>query len=723
MLIQGKHVRVQALDAGLYELVFDNTTARVNALSQAAVAEFSEALLLITSREDLRGLLITSDHESFIVGADIPDLTRMFRYSDSQVTAMLQEMRTALNRLEDLPVPSVVAINGAALGGGFGLCLACDYRVAAEEAQLGLPEVNLGLCSGWGGTVRLPRLIGLDHAIKWICRGQATSAGEALRQGAVDAVVPLEQLRAAAVDLLRRCVAGEFDYQSRRAEKRAPLALNAIELTLTCESARAVIKAKVGPHYPAPMVALNTMKQHAVLEREAALEVEADHFASLVRGPEFKALINLYLKEQQVKRIDRAFGASGRGVARAGVVGAGIMGSGIAGLIAAKAIPVVLQDVSHQALDAGLDSVGEQLESRFRRQRIGVSEIVKSLNRITPTLSRDDFSDSDFVIESIVEQPAVKTQVLADVEASLKPDAVLVSNTSTIAIGTLAQALTRPEQFSGMHFFNPVQSMQLVEVIRGELTSDDTLARTVRFARALGKTPIVINDCPGFLITRVLYPYLRAFGLLLRDGIDLHRVDGLMEEFGWPMGPGALLDVIGLDTVHHANVVLAAGYPDRMGLDGETAIDRLYHEKRLGRKSGRGFYRYVEGRNGLEKEADPALMPLIADLCAGQEQLSDQQVVERMMIPLCIEAVRALEEGVVGSVAEADVAFIRGLGFPAFRGGIFHYIDRIGLAAFVHQADAYSALGPLYRPTDSMRAMAVAGEHYEPSYSRAGAEK
>ncbi len=322
----------------------------------------------------------------------------------------------------------------------------------------------------------------------------------------------------------------------------------------------------------------------------------------------------------------------------------------------------------------------------------------------------------DVVVEAVVENPKVKKAVLAETEAKVRPDTVLASNTSTIPISELASVLQRPENFCGMHFFNPVHRMPLVEVIRGEKTSDKTIATVVAWASKMGKTPIVVNDCPGFFVNRVLFPYFAGFSQLLRDGADFRKVDKVMEkQFGWPMGPAYLLDVVGIDTAHHAQAVMAAGFPQRMQKDYRDAIDALFDASRFGQKNGLGFWRYKEDSKGKpKKEEDAAVDSLLADVSQPKRDFSDEEIIARMMIPMVNEVVRCLEEGIIASPAEADMALVYGLGFPPFHGGAFRWLDTIGSAKYLDMAQQYQHLGPLYEVPAGLRDKARHNEAYYP---------
>jgi 3-hydroxyacyl-CoA dehydrogenase/enoyl-CoA hydratase/3-hydroxybutyryl-CoA epimerase/enoyl-CoA isomerase len=474
-----------------------------------------------------------------------------------------------------------------------------------------------------------------------------------------------------------------------------------------------VIGAKAGPHYPAPMMAIKTMQKAVTLPRAKAQEVEAKNFAKLATNSVTKALVGLFLKDQFVKRVSKQYEAGTDAVKQAAVLGAGIMGGGVAYQSASKGVPILMKDIRQEALALGLSEATQLLEKQVSRGKLDTKGMANVLNQITPTLSFGDFEPVDLVVEAVVENPKIKASVLADLEANVSDDAIITSNTSTISINSLAKSLKKPERFCGMHFFNPVHRMPLVEVIRGEHSSDAAIAKTVAYAKAMGKTPIVVNDCAGFLVNRVLFPYFAGFSQLVSEGVDFQRIDKVMEGFGWPMGPAYLLDVVGLDTAAHADQVMADAFPDRMGHEGQNAIDLLFAANRLGQKNKQGFYQYELDRKGkLQKKADRSVYELIGLDPSQSPDITDEEIIARMMIPLCVETVRCLEEKIVASPAEADMALIYGIGFPPFRGGVFHYLDEMGLGAFCEMAAPFDAMGPLYQPTAAMKSMAEHGQTY-----------
>lgn len=715
MLFEGKSLSVSEIEDGIYQVRFDLADSSVNKFDKATITELEEAMAKIKRHDGIKGLVLCSAKKSFFVGADITEFGAMFQRPEAEVVEAILDINALFSSIEDLPFPTVVAINGEALGGGFEVCLACDYRVMADNAKVALPEVKLGIMPGWGGTVRLPRIIGVDNAIEWIATGSNKRAKAALKDGAVDAVVKQDDLIDASVQLVKDCINGKFDYRERRFEKNEPLPLSSIERTMAFESARGVVGAKAGPHYPSPMTIIKAIEQHASLTRDDALKIEAKHFAVLTKSPVTASLIGIFMKDQYLKRQSKQYTEAARDVTKAAVLGAGIMGGGIAYQSASKGVPIIMKDINQQALDDGLAESDKLVFKQVKRGRFDQAMAATTMHHIVPTLSYGDFGDVDLVVEAVVENPKIKQSVLGEVEGLIPEDSILTSNTSTISIDLLAENLKRPENFCGMHFFNPVHLMPLVEVIRGEKTSDVAIATTVAYARKLGKTPIVVNDCPGFLVNRVLFPYFGGFLMLLSQGADFTRVDKLMERWGWPMGPAYLLDVVGIDTGQHGGEVMAQGFPDRMEYQFTTAVELLYKAERFGQKNGVGFYRYEMDKRGKPKKIlDPDATGVIASTVKEQLDFTDEQIVERMMIPMCIETVRCLEEGVVSGPADADMGLVYGIGFPPFRGGVLHYMDTMGLDKFCKLCDQYKDLGPLYHPTDGMRKMAADGGTFFP---------
>ncbi|WP_318516261.1 fatty acid oxidation complex subunit alpha FadB [Photobacterium leiognathi] len=713
MIYQGETLSVSYLEDGIAELSL-NAQGPVNKFNISTLESFNQALNALYQQPDLKGLIITSAKEAFIVGADITEFLGLFAKPEAELSQWLSHANDIFNKLEDLPVPTLSAINGYALGGGCECVLATDFRVADTKARIGLPETKLGIMPGFGGTVRLPRLIGADSAMEIITAGKDKKAKDALKLGLVDAVVEPDNLKCAALAMIKSAIDGKLDWQQRRQQKQAPLGLNKIEAAMSFTTAKGMVAKVAGKHYPAPMAAVTTIEQAARCSRDEALTIENQHFVKLAKTDVAEALVSIFLNDQYIKGQAKKATKAAKPTDHAMVLGAGIMGGGIAYQSALKSTPVLMKDIAEASLVLGMTEAAKLLNKKLERGRIDGLTMASVLSSITPSLHYAGADSVDVVVEAVVENPKVKAAVLADVEAQVSDDTVIASNTSTIPINLLAQSLKRPENFCGMHFFNPVHRMPLVEIIRGEKTSQQTIDRIVAYAAKMGKSPIVVNDCPGFFVNRVLFPYFAGFSLLLQDGADFVQVDKVMEkQFGWPMGPAYLLDVVGIDTAHHAQTVMAEGFPERMGKNGKDAIDVMFEAQRFGQKNGIGFFSYSLDRKGKPKKSlSEDAHALLAPVSKPQTKFESDAIIARMMIPMINEVVRCLEENIIATPAEADMALVYGLGFPPFRGGVFRYLDSLGLANYVALADQYAHLGALYEVPQGLREKAAQGETY-----------
>ena len=716
MIYQGNSISVSLLEDGIAKLNYDNQTESVNKFDQATIKEFGEAVTALEQSSDVKGLIVTSGKKVFIAGADITEFVGNFKKPEAEIASWVLDINKTFNRFEDLPFPKVAAINGASMGGGTEMTLVCDYRVMSDKASIGLPEVKLGIFPGFGGSVRLPRIIGIDNALEIIATGEAQKPAAALKVGMVDAVVAADHLEASAIDLVKKCIAGDLDWKARHDEKINPVKLNALEQTMAFNSAKGVLFSKANPaQYPAPKIALESIEKHVNLPRDKALEIESAGFAKAAKTPQAESLVGLFLNDQAVRKLAKTHSAKAHDIKEAAVLGAGIMGGGIAYQAASKGLPIIMKDIKAEQLDLGMREASKHLSSGMARGKVTPAQMGETLSRIRPTLNYGDFGETDIVIEAVVENPKVKHAVLKEVEGLVKENCILASNTSTISITYLASVLERPENFVGMHFFNPVHRMPLVEVIRGEKSSEEAVATTVALAEKMGKVPVVVNDCPGFLVNRVLFPYFGAFDLLIKQGADFVQIDKVMEKFGWPMGPAYLMDVVGIDTGVHGAEVMAEGFPDRMKPDYKVSGQILFEANRLGQKNGVGFYKYETDKKGKPvKTADPQTVELLKPFIDAPKQFEDQEIIDRLMIALCNETVRCLEDNIVSTPAEADMAMIMGIGFPPFRGGPCRYIDQIGLQNYLALCDKYASLGKAYEAPQMIRDMAANGKTFYP---------
>ncbi|WP_104046984.1 fatty acid oxidation complex subunit alpha FadB [Vibrio jasicida] len=714
MIYQAETLQVKEVQDGIAELSFCSPKS-VNKLDLATLESLEKALDALKAHQGLKGLMLTSDKDAFIVGADITEFLGLFAKTDSELDQWLQFANSIFNKLEDLPVPTISVLKGHTLGGGCECVLATDMRIGDKTTSIGLPETKLGIMPGFGGCVRLPRVIGADSAMEVITQGKACRADEALKIGLLDAVVDSDALYESALKTLTSATNEKLDWQARRKQKTSPLTLSKLESMMSFTMAKGLVAQKAGPHYPAPMTAVITIEEGARLARNEALDIERKHFVKLAKSEEAKSLVGLFLNDQYIKGLAKKSAKSAsKDTQRAAVLGAGIMGGGIAYQSALKGVPVLMKDIAQPSLDLGMTEASKLLNKRLSRGRIDGFKMAGILASITPSLHYAGIEESDVIVEAVVENPKVKAAVLSEVESHLGDDTVITSNTSTIPINLLAKSLKRPENFCGMHFFNPVHRMPLVEIIRGEHTSDETINRVVAYAAKMGKSPIVVNDCPGFFVNRVLFPYFGGFSMLLRDGADFTKIDKIMErKFGWPMGPAYLLDVVGIDTAHHAQAVMAQGFPERMGKQDRDAIDALFEADKYGQKNGNGFYSYTIDRKGKPKKTfSEEILPVLADVCADKQDFDEQTIIQRMMIPMINEVVLCLQEGIIATPQEADMALVYGLGFPPFRGGVFRYLDSVGIAEFVAMAKQYSELGAMYQVPQMLIDMAAKGESF-----------
>lgn len=704
-------VRVAPLEGGLVELCFDRQGEAINKLDDRAVAQFGEAVRAIAADQSVRGVLVTSAKEVFIVGADITEFGRKFRCTGAEVARDVLASNQIFVAFEDLAVPTVAAINGFALGGGLELALAASQRVMSEAAQVGVPEVKLGLFPGFGGTVRLARAAGPQVAVDWVVGGKPAKAAEALRAGVVDAVCAPERLREEALARLWRCVEGQVDWRAAQQRKREPVA--AFDAAVF-DGMLAQLQKQAARHQPAAEMAVRMMREAAQCDRQRALELEAEAFGAVTQTQAARAMVQTFLNEQAVKKLARRHAEAGSKPRQVAVVGAGIMGGGIAYTSALRGTPVRMKDISPAALELGMGEARRQLAKQVESRRMAQDKADAVLAAITPQLDDAGLDAVDLVVEAVVEDLGVKHKVLGALQAQLRPGTVLASNTSSLRIDDIAAPLARPGDVVGLHFFNPVPVMPLVEVVRGSRSSDAAVATATAYAAALGKTPIVVKDCPGFLVNRILTPYILAFCELVAEGVEYEQIDRAMEAFGWPMGPAYLEDVVGLDTGSHVIDVISAGYATRMRPPERNAIRMLVAAKRLGQKSGAGFYDYDAAGGKPRRSPSPEARQLLASQVqrGGRKDFADADIVERLMLPMLLEAIRCIEEGVAASAAELDMAMLLGVGFPQYLGGPLQYAGWMGLARLLERSEALAAHGPMYGAPALLRDMAEAGRDF-----------
>ncbi len=689
----------------------DDPEKSVNTLSTRYFAWFEEQMDRLAGGE-LRGLVFISDKPGyFIVGADIEELQA---FSDpQQVTEMIRRGHALVSRFAELPFPVIAAIDGACLGGGLELALACDLRLATDAAhtKLGLPEVQLGLFPGLGGTQRLPRLIGVPDALDMILTGKQVAARKAKRLGLVDAVCHPLVLRQAVHKALSwgKPDSPEYSGPKRGIQSLGKRAGDLLARTpgakkLVYEKARETVMKKTGGHYPAPLKAIDVVRDGIGLPLPEALELEAKGFAELVVTDVAKGLISIFFTKNEVEGRASKLAKAARPVERIGVLGAGFMGAGIAQGLAHKGYDVVLKDRDHAALGRGLKQCDDLFGGLVKRRKLRPVERKLAMSRILPRIDYAGFGRLPIVIEAVFEDVDVKHAVIRDVEAAGPDDLIFASNTSTIPIARLAEASKRPENFIGMHFFSPVHKMPLLEIIKTKETSEEALATTIAVGRKMGKTIIVVNDGPGFFTSRVLGPFVNEALWCLSQGAGVEQIDRALTRWGWPVGPMALLDEVGLDIAHHAGQVMAEYAGERV--QASPVFDTMIGAERFGRKAGKGFYDYSK----KPKKVDPGVYELLGWQAA---KVDDLEIVERCWMQMLNEVARCMEEDIVTNPNDIDIGVIFGFGFPPFRGGILREADKQGLEYVVARLEDYAAAhGERLAPAQLLRDMARKGERF-----------
>jgi len=691
-------------------ITFDQPGSRANTLSQAVQGEFEQILADLKTRKDLHGLILQSGKPGmFIAGADLKELGSAENNPDIS-RKLVKRGLDIVAGFEALPFPTVALVDGACMGGGTEFILGFDYRLAGTnpKTEIGLPEVKIGLIPGWGGTQRLSRLIGPALAAEVICAGDGLKADRARTLGIVFDTVPSDRLFAEGLRILHWSRSAS-DWQKIRTRKQQPVGVSEEQLSFTYAVTQGQVLMKTKGQMPAPLAAVNAIIKGCNLPLEDGLKVETEAFLPLIGSPISKSLIAIFFMTQRLQK-DTGVADSAikpRDINRVGVLGAGIMGSGIVGAYIRRGVPALMLDSQPQALEKGLAAITKVMQSRIEIGRMTQDEMIAALGKLNATDNMALMADRDLVVEAVVENEEVKTKIFRELQAIVKPDAILASNTSTISITRMAQAVQRPENFAGLHFFNPVDRMQLVEVIRGEKTSDETVVTLVALSKRIGKTPIVVRDCAGFLVNRILFPYINESLVLLEEGAEPRSIDKAATEFGMPMGPITLNDLVGLDTSLYAGRVVNTAYADRA--TSTRILSELVAAGRLGQKSGAGFYSYAKGSRGVD---DPVFAAILEKCRTGKRSFTPEELTDRLFLPMLTEASRVLMENIVREPADVDMGLILGIGFPPFRGGLLRWADSLGMNKVLEKLKKYEALGARFQATEQMKKLAAEGKGF-----------
>jgi len=691
---------------GIGNLIFDQPASEVNVLTGDNMKALDAQLDALAARKDLRALLISSPKSRiFIAGADIREIESIHTREDAIAKADMG--KAVFKKIEDLPFPTICVINGACLGGGFELALSCRWRVASfsPSVKIGLPEVNLGILPGFGGSIRLPRLLGLMKALPLILTGRICSAEEALKNGIVDALFPELTLAQDAFMFAKKAAEGKLkrerpkkNWMSRLLEDTPP------GRSIVFGKAKKDVIEKTKGQYPAPLQILKLLSKTYNRASKGVWRVESEHFAELGITDISKNLIRVFFLTEKYKkaRLTRA-AVSSDGVRKCGIVGAGVMGGGIAQLVSYRDIPVRMKDLNEKAVSGALKEAMGIYQKAVARRKLKRHELENKMDLISAGLTNEGLSNCDIILEAVVEDLGIKQKVFAELSNLTGPNTILASNTSSLPVTRMAEACRYPERVVGLHFFNPVSRMPLVEVIRGAKSSDEAVERTVLFARRLGKTAILVEDRPGFLVNRLLLPYMNEAAFLLREGFTSETIDALCENFGMPMGPVELVDQVGIDVGYKVAHILEEAFGERMKV--APILTEAKEKGLLGKKSKKGFYLY----DGKRRTANYSL-----GMGQGSARVRAEDALKRMLWVMVNEAARCLEEKVVDSAATVDVGMILGTGFPPFRGGLLRYADSVGAAAIVKDLERFQkdTQAMRFEPCAFLRSRAASGGRF-----------
>jgi 3-hydroxyacyl-CoA dehydrogenase / enoyl-CoA hydratase / 3-hydroxybutyryl-CoA epimerase len=677
-------------------LTFDRPGSAANILDQRTLAELNEELDFIERQPQLRGVVLTSAKRSiFITGADLNMLGE--EVPNEAARKLIEFGQSVMNRLAALAVPTVAAIHGAAVGGGCEVCLACDYRIASTDraTKIGLPETQLGLLPAWGGSTRLPRLIGLPKALEVILSGKTLAPKPALKSGLVDELAPAEYLLQQAVKMISR---GKPHRPNRW------LWNNGLVAAVLAARLRPQLMKRTRGNYPAVLKALDVVTRGISKSIPKSLELEREGVLELLQTEACHNLVRVFFLTERARK--RTAGGTtpqdeSKPIERAAVLGAGAMGAGITQWLSACQLPVILRDVNTEQVAKGLGSIAKVYQEGVKRHVFTLTEARAGLDRISPAPMEVPLRRVDLVIEAAVENLEVKKQIFQRLDELAGDDTILATNTSALPISELAAGTRRPERVVGLHFFNPVHRMQLVEIVVGRQTAPEVVQRALRFVQQIGKLPVIVKNSPGFLVNRILMPYLLEAGRLFEAGASVVELDEAMLDFGMPMGPMRLLDEVGLDVALHVAHTLAASFSDRMTVP--ESLIKMTHASLLGRKSGRGFYVHNKSKEALP---NPQTASFVLDRRAANWPRLELQ--ERMLLLMINEAARCLEEGIVSDPGDVDFAMIMGTGFAPFRGGPLRHADALGATKLVGAMEHLVDTGaPDFKPSALLRNLAV----------------
>lgn len=673
-------------------LQMDLIGEKVNKLSSPVMLRFKE-LIEEVGKSKAKVLVIKSKKPKiFVAGADIEEIKNL--KTKDEFEKAVKAGQDIFNILEDLPQITIASIHGACAGGGCEMILACDYRIASEDSstRIGLPETQLGIIPGFGGCVRLPRVVGLQAALDIILAGKLLSAKKAKKAGLIDKLV-----HPGIIEEETMKWANELAKDGSKRKKRfkaqdlvGSIMESALGRSLVFGKAKSMLLEKTHGHYPAPLAALEVIKKtYGMKDRQAALDIERKYFIQMGITDVSKNLIHVFYLTEMVKKqtgLSAGSAVKANDVKAVGVLGAGTMGGGIAFIGADKGIHMRIKDINHDALGKAYKHASDLWSKLVKKRVIDKFQMKQKMDLVSGGLDYAGFKTLDVVIEAIVEDMNVKRKVIAETAGQMRSDAILVTNTSSLSVTEMGEAHPKPENFAGMHFFNPVDKMPLVEVIRGPKSSDQTIATIFELSKKMGKMPVVVKDGPGFLVNRLLIPYLNEATFLFQEGMDIKTVDDYyVKHFGMPMGPLALMDEVGLDVGIKVVKIFNKSFGSRIEVP--AVMEKIEKTGRLGKKNLKGFYKYSS--EGKRLEPDDSIYAELG-LSAPKNPYTEKECLERGLFAMINECASALEENIVDTPDEVDLAMIMGTGFPPFRGGLCRYADSVGSQNVANALETYS---------------------------------
>lgn len=695
-------------------IVFDTPGAKVNAISSAVLDQLEPIIDKIAADKLLKAVVIKSGKsEIFIAGADLHGFAPMFDNPDL-ATEMIDKGHRVFNKLSDLSIPSFAMIQGACLGGGMELALACTYRLASDHPKtlLGLPEVTLGIIPGWGGTQRLPRLIGLMEALPMLLTGRGVNAVKASKLKLVDAVFAPPFFETQGKEFILKCMKDPNSQLAKRKRKWQNRLMdgNTLGRWYMYRRAREDVLDKTKGHYPAPLALIDLLKETYTLPLKQGLKKEANAFKSKL-GSTFKNaknLIDLFFIQEKLKKDPGAkIDAQPKTVNTAAVIGAGVMGNGIAWLFSNQGISTRVKDIDWTAVGKGLGTAYSIYQKRVRDKKMKWSEASMKFHCLSGCIDYSGFADRDFIVEAAVENLELKHQILNELEVVISSDAVIGTNTSSLTLAEMGVGMKHPERLVGLHFFNPPNKMPLVEVVATKNTDPRALATAVDVCRRLGKTPLVVGDCPGFLVNRMTMPGVCEIIRMYEEGAGFEELEKMMLRFGMPMGIFELSDEVGVDVLYKVCQSFYKAYGERMTVP--KLLTAMYEKKLFGKKTGKGFYRY----DGKQRHINEEVETLRKQIATSSRSISEGEMRDRTFLMMINEATRCLQEKIVASPDYLDMATVMGTGFPPFRGGLLRYADTLGSGPIVEKLkELQKSCGMRFMPSEPLVEMAKTHESF-----------